>query len=82
MCIFINFRYNSSIEGQKKKNQRKKSKKRSQDRRKSESEAEDEISNSSQVNKNIICLKKSNYRIIENMISYVPYIPIRGPIPR
>ncbi|XP_022819589.1 protein kintoun isoform X1 [Spodoptera litura] len=42
------YRYNSSIEGQKKKNQRKKSKKRSQDRRKSESEAEDEISNSSQ----------------------------------
>ncbi|XP_023940903.2 protein kintoun [Bicyclus anynana] len=39
------YRYNSSIEGQKKKNQRKKSKKRSQDRRRSESEAEDDISN-------------------------------------
>ncbi|CAG5012571.1 unnamed protein product [Parnassius apollo] len=36
------YRYNSSIEGQKKKNQRKKSKKRSQERRKSESEAEEE----------------------------------------
>ncbi|PZC78569.1 hypothetical protein B5X24_HaOG202028 [Helicoverpa armigera] len=42
------YRYNSSIEGQKKKNQRKKSKKRSQDRRKSESEAEDDITNTSQ----------------------------------
>lgn len=41
--IVYNFRYNSSIEGQKKKNQRKKSKKRSQDRRKSESEAEDDV---------------------------------------
>ncbi|GBP28336.1 Protein kintoun [Eumeta japonica] len=36
------YRYNSSIEGQKKKNQRKKSKKRNQERRKSESEAEDD----------------------------------------
>ncbi|XP_075969412.1 PIH1 domain-containing protein Nop17-like [Anticarsia gemmatalis] len=42
------YRYNSSIEGQKKKNQRKKSKKRSQDRRKSESEAEDDFSNMSE----------------------------------
>lgn len=42
------YRYNSSIEAQKKKNQRKKSKKRSQDRRKSESEAEDDISSISQ----------------------------------
>ncbi|XP_028172629.1 protein kintoun [Ostrinia furnacalis] len=40
------YRYNSSIEGQKKKNQRKKSKKRSQDRRRSESEAEDDITTS------------------------------------
>ncbi|XP_045784663.1 protein kintoun [Maniola jurtina] len=39
------YRYNSSIEGQKKKNQRKKSKKRNQERRRSESEAEDDISN-------------------------------------
>lgn len=43
------FRYNSSIEGQKKKNQRKKSKKRNQDRRKSESEAEDDVTHTSQV---------------------------------
>ncbi|CAG9096537.1 unnamed protein product [Plutella xylostella] len=41
------YRYNSSIEGQKKKNQRKKSKKRSQERRKSESEADDEHTNES-----------------------------------
>ncbi|CAG9585597.1 unnamed protein product [Danaus chrysippus] len=40
------YRYNSSIEGQKKKNQRKKSKKRNLERRKSESEAEDDTSNS------------------------------------
>ncbi|XP_026329615.1 protein kintoun isoform X2 [Hyposmocoma kahamanoa] len=39
------YRYNSSIEGQKKKNQRKKSKKRNQEQRKSESEAEDEVFN-------------------------------------
>ncbi|XP_045519060.1 protein kintoun [Pieris brassicae] len=39
------YRYNSSIEGQKKKNQRKKSKKRNLERRKSESEAEDDSSN-------------------------------------
>ncbi|KAJ2952846.1 hypothetical protein O0L34_g7211 [Tuta absoluta] len=37
------YRYNSSIEGQKKKNQRKKSKKRNQEQRKSESEAEDDV---------------------------------------
>ncbi|KAG6450083.1 hypothetical protein O3G_MSEX006374 [Manduca sexta] len=43
------YRYNSSIEGQKKKNQRKKSKKRCQERRKSESEAEEETRNTSQV---------------------------------
>ncbi|XP_013182344.1 PREDICTED: protein kintoun [Papilio xuthus] len=40
------YRYNSSIEGQKKKNQRRKSKKRNQERRKSESEAEEETNNS------------------------------------
>ncbi|KAL0841953.1 hypothetical protein ABMA28_014180 [Loxostege sticticalis] len=45
------YRYNSSIEGQKKKNQRKKSKKRNQERRKSESEAEDDITTSSKVSK-------------------------------
>ncbi|KAJ0180435.1 hypothetical protein K1T71_003839 [Dendrolimus kikuchii] len=45
------YRYNSSIEGQKKKNQRKKSKKRNQDRRKSESEAEDDIGTLSQSSK-------------------------------
>ncbi|CAG9783646.1 unnamed protein product [Diatraea saccharalis] len=45
------YRYNSSIEGQKKKNQRKKSKKRSQDRRKSESEAEDDITNTNKSSK-------------------------------
>ncbi|XP_063531693.1 protein kintoun [Cydia strobilella] len=45
------YRYNSSIEGQKKKNQRKKSKKRTQDRCKSESEAEDDINNSPQIPK-------------------------------
>ncbi|RVE54867.1 hypothetical protein evm_000634 [Chilo suppressalis] len=45
------YRYNSSIEGQKKKNQRKKSKKRTQERRKSESEAEDEIINSNKSSK-------------------------------
>lgn len=43
------FRYNSSIEGQKKKNQRKKSKKRNKEQRKSESEAEDEVFNLSKV---------------------------------
>lgn len=42
-------RYNSSIEGQKKKNQRKKSKKRSLERRKSESEAEEDMNNTPQV---------------------------------
>ncbi|KAJ8725553.1 hypothetical protein PYW08_003736 [Mythimna loreyi] len=42
------YRYNSSIEGQKKKNQRKKSKKRTQDRRKSESEAEDDCNSGSE----------------------------------
>ncbi|KAL4702518.1 hypothetical protein ACJJTC_001403 [Scirpophaga incertulas] len=45
------YRYNSSIEGQKKKNQRKKSKKRVQERRKSESEAEDEVTNSMKTSK-------------------------------
>lgn len=45
------YRYNSSIEGQKKKNQRKKSKKRNQERRKSESEAEDDIGALSQNSK-------------------------------
>ncbi|KAM3963519.1 LOW QUALITY PROTEIN: PIH1 domain-containing protein Nop17-like [Aphomia sociella] len=40
------YRYNSSIEGQKKKNQRRKSKKRNQERHKSESEAEDDVANS------------------------------------
>ncbi|CAH2074196.1 unnamed protein product, partial [Iphiclides podalirius] len=45
------YRYNSSIEGQKKKNQRKKSKKRSQERHRSESEAEDENINSVQASK-------------------------------
>ncbi|XP_053625388.1 protein kintoun [Plodia interpunctella] len=45
------YRYNSSIEGQKKKNQRKKSKKRNIERRKSESEAEDEVSNSIKLTK-------------------------------
>lgn len=47
--IFFHSRYNSSIEGQKKKNQRKKSKKRTQERRKSESEAEDDIMVSTKV---------------------------------
>ncbi|XP_013186644.2 protein kintoun [Amyelois transitella] len=45
------YRYNSSIEGQKKKNQRKKSKKRNLERRKSESEAEDEVFSSDKVTK-------------------------------
>lgn len=45
------YRYNSSIEGQKKKNQRKKSKKRNLERRKSESEAEEECGNTLQSSK-------------------------------
>ncbi|XP_038215616.1 protein kintoun [Zerene cesonia] len=45
------YRYNSSIEGQKRKNQRRKSKKRNSERRKSESEAEDDLSNSMQSSK-------------------------------
>ncbi|XP_059054247.1 protein kintoun [Achroia grisella] len=45
------YRYNSSIEGQKKKNQRRKSKKRNQDRRKSESEAEDDVTNTNMTSK-------------------------------
>ncbi|KAI5641775.1 pre-RNA processing PIH1/Nop17 domain-containing protein [Phthorimaea operculella] len=45
------YRYNSSIEGQKKKNQRKKSKKRNQEQRKSESEAEDDVFSLSKVSK-------------------------------
>lgn len=45
------YRYNSSIEGQKKKNQRRKSKKRNQEQRKSESEAEDDVTNSNMTSK-------------------------------
>ncbi|CAH2086602.1 unnamed protein product [Euphydryas editha] len=45
------YRYNSSIESQKRKNQRKKSKKRNLERRKSESEAEDETTNIVQASK-------------------------------
>lgn len=47
------YRYNSSIEGQKKKNQRKKTKKRTQDRRKSESEAEDDLNTSQNLKPNL-----------------------------
>lgn len=49
MVNLLYFRYNSSIEGQKKKNQRKKSKKRNQEQRRSESEAEDDVFNLSKV---------------------------------
>ncbi|XP_026494881.2 protein kintoun [Vanessa tameamea] len=45
------YRYNSSIEGQKRKNQRKKSKKRNLERRRSESEAEDDAVNAHQTSR-------------------------------
>ncbi|XP_050344995.1 protein kintoun [Nymphalis io] len=45
------YRYNSSIEGQKRKNQRKKSKKRNLERRRSESEAEDDSVNAHQTSR-------------------------------
>lgn len=56
LSILLYFRYNSSIEGQKKKNQRKKSKKRNQEQRKSESEAEDDVFNLSKVKNFLIKL--------------------------